>query len=61
MQRLIADADPGVERIASFVPLPSLPVWLTAPEALRQSPRIRRVFDHLARNFPAAVPPSQGP
>lgn len=61
MQRLIADADPGVERIASFVPLPSLPVWLTAPEALRQSPRIRRVFDHLARNFPAAAPPSQGP
>lgn len=50
-----ADLDPLVERIAPFVTLPALPVWLTAAEALRQSPRIRRVFDHLARAF-AALP-----
>lgn len=54
MQCLIADADPSVERIARFMPLPALPVWLTAPEALRHSPRIRRVYDHLAQalSFP---------
>ncbi len=50
-QCLIADVDPTVERVASFVQLPSLPVWLTAPEALRQNPRIRRVMDHLAAAF----------
>jgi hypothetical protein len=38
MQRLIADADSTVERIAPFISLPALPVWLTAPEALRHSP-----------------------
>ena len=53
MQTLIADADPAVTRIARFVPLPPLPVWLTAPQALRHSPRIRRVFDHLSAGFKA--------
>ncbi len=47
----IGDADPLVERVAPFVALPALPVWLTAPEALRQNPRIRRVMDHLAAGF----------
>lgn len=47
-QCVIGDADPLVERCAPFVALPSLPVWLTTPEALRHSPRIRRVMDHLA-------------
>ncbi len=51
MQVLIGDADPTVARVAPFLTLPPLPVWLTAPEALRQSPRIRRVFDHLAASF----------
>ncbi len=52
-QRSIGDADPLVERIAGFVDLPAQPVWLTAPEALRHSPRIRRVYDHLATAFRA--------
>ncbi len=47
----IGDADPLVERVAPFVPLPALPVWLTAPEALRQNPRVRRVMDHLSGAF----------
>jgi DNA-binding transcriptional LysR family regulator len=53
MQTLIADPDPGVTRIAQFIPLPPLPVWLAAPQALRHSPRIRRVFDHLSASFKA--------
>ena len=48
MQSAIGDADPLVERVAPFLPLPPLPLWLTAPEALRQTPRVRRVWDHLA-------------
>lgn len=53
MQCVIGDADPTVARVAPFVPLPALPVWLTAPEALRQTPRIRAVLDHLAEAFRA--------
>lgn len=58
-QRAIGDADPLVERIAPFLTLPSLPIWLTAAEALRQSPRIRTVFDHLAAAF-AHMPRAPG-
>lgn len=47
-QRVIGDNDPKVERLFDSVELPSLPVWLTAPEILRGNPRIRRVFDLLA-------------
>lgn len=50
-QREIGDADPRVERIADFVTLPALPVWLVVPEALRNVPRIARVRDLLAREI----------
>jgi DNA-binding transcriptional LysR family regulator len=50
--RAVGDADPTLERI-DLVPLPSLPVWLTAAPRLRQSPRLRRVWDALAAAFPA--------
>ena len=53
MQTVIADADPTVVRVARFITLPALPIWLTAAEALRQTPRIRRVFDHLGSSFKA--------
>ena len=56
-QCVIGDADPLVERCAPFIPLPTLPVWLTAPEALRQNPRVRRVMDHLAAAFGAIGAP----
>ena len=59
-QTVIGDADPTVERVAPFLNLPALPVWLTAPEALRQNPRIRRVMDHLAEGF-GALKPTQHP
>lgn len=49
----IGDAEPGLERIAPFIPLPALPVWLTAIPALRQSVRLRRVWDALAAAFAA--------
>ena len=57
-QTLIGEADPQVERVARFLPLPALPVWLTAPEALRQNPRIRRVLAHLAAEFRALPKPA---
>lgn len=55
MQCLIADADPTVTRVAPFVPMPALPIWLTAPDALRHTPRMRHVFDFLATAIRALV------
>lgn len=46
-QRLFAETDPSVERVAVFLRLPDLPLWIAAPEALRHQPRIARVFSHL--------------
>ena len=51
--RAIGDPDPVLERIDLIPGLPSLPVWLTAAPHLRQSPRLRRVWDALAGAFPA--------
>ncbi|WP_343080583.1 LysR family transcriptional regulator [Ostreiculturibacter nitratireducens] len=56
MQRLIADPDPKLERLP-LIDLPPLPVWLTAPEALRRTPRIRRVFDFLSQAFKSLPAP----
>jgi DNA-binding transcriptional LysR family regulator len=53
MLRRIGDPDPALERIDGLVSLPSLPVWLTAAPTLRQSPRLRRVWDALAAAFQA--------
>ena len=33
------------------LPLPPLPLWIAAPEALRTTPRIRRVWDMLVAEF----------
>lgn len=50
-QCVIGDAEPRVERIADFVALPTLPVWLLLPEALRHVPRIARVRQALAASI----------
>ena len=47
-QRAVADRDPRVARILPDAPLPRLPVWLTAHENLRHTPRVARVWDALA-------------
>ncbi len=50
-QTSIGRADPGLAEIDLGFPLPPLPVWLTAHQAMRQSPRIRRVWDMLAEGL----------
>ena len=47
-QESVGRQDPDMVQVLPELPLPTLPVWLTAPEALRTNPRIRRVFDLLA-------------
>jgi len=44
----VANTDPGIEELGFDLDIPPLPVWLAAHQAMRQTPRIRRVWDMLA-------------
>jgi DNA-binding transcriptional LysR family regulator len=48
-------ATPEVEQLFPEMALPSLPVWLTAHEAMRRTPRVARVWDVLAEGLARAV------
>lgn len=50
-----AESDPDVEILHVSADLPILPVWLAAPQAMRQTPRIRRVWDLLADGLKARL------
>lgn len=54
-QAEVGRRDPDVEEITLGLPLPTLPVWLTAHEAMRQTPRIRRVWELLAAGLKPLV------
>lgn len=51
MQLRIGRSSPDLVQVLPDLPLPTLPIWLAAPEALRSNPRIRRVFDLLAKGL----------
>ncbi|MCE8515193.1 LysR family transcriptional regulator [Ruegeria pomeroyi] len=53
-QRSIVAADPLVEVLPFDLPVPPLEMWLAAPQAMRLTPRIRRVWDLLAEGLLAA-------
>lgn len=46
-QRIVGDGDPLVTRLLPDLDLPPLPVWLAAPEQMRATPRIKRVWEML--------------
>lgn len=49
----VARADPQIEQLDLGIKLPPLPVWLAAHQAMRQTPRVRRVWDLLAESLSA--------
>ncbi len=53
MQQAIGEPDACVERVMPNLPLPLLPVWLTAHEEVRRVPRVARVWDALVAAFSA--------
>ena len=53
MQQAIGAAEQLVERLVPELPLPSLPVWLTAHETVRRMPRVARVWEALVAGFEA--------
>lgn len=52
-QRITGDADPDMVRVWPDMDVARLPVWLTAHQELRMSPRVRICFDHLSACFAA--------
>lgn len=54
-QGRVAHDDPDIEVIEIGLTIPPLPVWLTAHEAMRHTPRIRRVWDLLAQGLKPLV------
>ena len=54
-QVAVAGRDPLVERLLPEVPIPPLPVWLTAHQAMRRTPRIRRVWELLDHHLAPLV------
>lgn len=56
-QGAIAQEDEDIVAIDPGVEIPSLPIWLVAHEAMRHTPRIRRVWDLLAQGLRPLVQP----
>jgi DNA-binding transcriptional LysR family regulator len=52
-QRSFASVDPLIARVLPEVELPTLPIWLAAPEVMRSTPRIKRVWDMLEEGISA--------
>ncbi len=52
-QQNTAARDPEIVQIWPDLDVGSLPVWLTAHQELRMSPRVRACYDHLAKCFSA--------
>ena len=52
-QALVADRDPDVVQVFSELPLEPLPIWLAAPEVMRSTPRIKRVWEMLEEGIVA--------
>ncbi|WP_299742846.1 LysR family transcriptional regulator [uncultured Tateyamaria sp.] len=50
-QRRVGDADPRVVRVSKDMDVGSMPLWLTAHPDLRRIPRVRRVYDWLAKHL----------
>lgn len=54
-QSNFARRDSRVEEIPLPMDLPTLPVWLTTSAAMRQTPRIRAIWDVLVEDLPARI------
>ena len=54
-QANVGRADPDIVELAFDLDIPALPIWLAAHQAMRQTPRIRRVWDMLAEGLKRAA------
>lgn len=54
-QRSVGRADPAVEELDFGLRIPPLEIWLAAHQAMRMSPRIRRIWDLLVEGLRGAA------
>ncbi len=54
-QAHVGRCEEGIVEMSLGAPLPPLPVWLAAPAALRETPRLRRAWDLLGKGLDAYV------
>lgn len=52
-QQFIAAQCPGIQQVLPDIEIPPLEVWLSLPEALRHTPRVRKTFDLLSERLAA--------
>lgn len=55
LPEVLCDAEPGVEKVLPELPSLEFPIWLVTHRELQTSPRIRMVFDQLARGLKEAA------
>lgn len=51
----LCEAEPGIEKVLPYLPFLEFPIWLVTHRELQTSPRIRVVFDQLARGLKEAA------
>ncbi len=54
-QASIGAVDPDLEEVPLDLDLPTIPIWLTAHEVIRRTPRVQRVWDAIAGGLRALV------
>lgn len=54
-QSSIGRADPEVVEVPLELPLPRLPVYLSAHESIRHTPRVRTAWEHLAKGLSEVI------
>lgn len=54
-QANVGRADPDIVELDFDLDIPPLPIWLAAHQAMRQTPRIRRIWDMLAAGLKRAA------
>ncbi|MEM9763907.1 MAG: LysR family transcriptional regulator [Pseudomonadota bacterium] len=57
LPEVLCDAEEGVEKVLPDLPPLQFPIWLVTHRELQTSPRIRIVFDQLARGLEEAAAP----
>lgn len=58
-QEFVANKDPSIARLLPEMKFDPLPIWLAAPEAMRSTPRVKRVWDLLETGITARFPSAQ--
>ncbi|MEM1152373.1 MAG: LysR substrate-binding domain-containing protein, partial [Pseudomonadota bacterium] len=57
LPEILCDTQPGIQKVLPVLPPLQFPIWLVTQRELQTSPRIRIVYDQLARELKAVAAP----